>query len=288
KAGVYGAIANIIAIPLTTFLIMPLEALALLLDSVGLGAPIWWLCGIMLNGLLNLAHFVSTRPGAITMLPTMPLGAYGLIILGGIWLCLWKEKWRFFGLVPVLLGSVWMLQTRPPDLYITGDGRHVGVRSEDGELAMLRTRSGDFIRNMVLENAGIDGEAQALENWPEARCNKDSCSFTIDVSNRKWNILATRSGHYIPAIALSAACRRSDIVISERWLPKSCQPRWLKVDRNLLMQTGGMTINLSQNKIVTVRDRSGNHQWMRFRSPEEHRVRKSRIATEKSDSKNGE
>ncbi len=267
KAGVYGAIANIIAIPLTTFLIMPLEALALLLDSVGLGAPIWWLCGIMLNGLLNLAHFVSTRPGAITMLPTMPLGAYGLIILGGAWLCLWKQKWRLFGLFPILLGSVWMVQTRAPDLYISGDGRHVGVRSEDGELAMLRTRSGDFIRNMVLENAGIDGEAQALENWPGAQCNMDSCSFTVDISNRKWNILATRSSHYIPAIALSAACRRSDIVISERWLPKSCQPRWLKVDRSLLMQTGGMTIDLSKNRIVTVRERSGNHQWMRFRSP---------------------
>ena len=33
--GLYGALANIVAIPLTTFVIMPLEALALLLDVVG-------------------------------------------------------------------------------------------------------------------------------------------------------------------------------------------------------------------------------------------------------------
>ena len=56
KAGLYGALANIIAIPLTTFVIMPLEALALLLDSVGLGAPVWWLCGKALTGLIALAH----------------------------------------------------------------------------------------------------------------------------------------------------------------------------------------------------------------------------------------
>ena len=39
QAGLYGALANIVAIPLTTFVMMPLEALALLLDLVGLGAP---------------------------------------------------------------------------------------------------------------------------------------------------------------------------------------------------------------------------------------------------------
>ena len=40
RAGLYGVGANLIAIPLTTFVVMPLEALALVLDSVGLGAPL--------------------------------------------------------------------------------------------------------------------------------------------------------------------------------------------------------------------------------------------------------
>jgi len=39
KSGFYGALANVVAIPLTTFVIMPLEALALLFDLFGLGAP---------------------------------------------------------------------------------------------------------------------------------------------------------------------------------------------------------------------------------------------------------
>ncbi|MEO5494690.1 MAG: ComEC/Rec2 family competence protein [Sphingomonas sp.] len=44
KSGLYGAFANIVAIPLTTFVIMPAEALALALalDAIGLGAPFWW------------------------------------------------------------------------------------------------------------------------------------------------------------------------------------------------------------------------------------------------------
>ena len=268
KAGVYGALANIIAIPLTTFVIMPLEALALLLDGIGFGAPVWWLCERALTGLIGLAHFVASRPGAVTMLPTMPVIAFAFVLLGGLWVCLWKERWRFLGLIPALIGVLIIAGTRAPDLYITGDGRHVGIRNDRGELAMLRTRSGDFVRDMMLENAGVNGESQALEDWSNADCNADSCLVTIRKGGRDWQILATRSSHYIPVLALSAACRRVDIVISERWLPQACQPLWLKVDRDLLQQVGGMTIDLESRKISTVRDWTGRQHWTRYRSRE--------------------
>jgi len=266
KAGLYGALANIIAIPLTTFLIMPLEALALLLDGVGLGAPVWWLCEQALAGLIGLAHFVASRPGAVTMLPTMPVPAFALLLLGGLWLCLWRERWRALGLVPVLAGLLMVVATRAPDLYITGDGRHVAIRDERGQLAMLRSRGGDFIRDMIRENAGVEGELQALDARPDAACNADACVVSLRRGKRDWRILATRSRHHIPLLALAAACRRADIVVSERWLPQACQPRWLKIDRALLWQVGGMTIDLENQRIATARDRTGDHQWTRYRS----------------------
>src|SRR5207253_2403135 len=43
RSGLYGVGANIVAIPLTTFVIMPLEASALALDPLGLAKPVWWL-----------------------------------------------------------------------------------------------------------------------------------------------------------------------------------------------------------------------------------------------------
>lgn len=45
RTGVYGALANVIAIPLTTFATMPLIALALFLDLFGVGGPVWWAVG---------------------------------------------------------------------------------------------------------------------------------------------------------------------------------------------------------------------------------------------------
>lgn len=272
KTGIYGSLANVIAIPLTTFVIMPLEALALVLDIFGLGAPAWWLCEKALSMLLFIAHFVSSRPGAVTMMPTMPQMAFGLVVIGGLWLTLWSQRWRVWGIAPIILGIVVICAVRTPDLYITGDGRHVGIRSEGGELAMLRTRSGEFIRNIIMENAGIndgvEGAAMMMEVWPNAACNADSCVVTIKTADKNWVILATRSSYYIPALALSAACRRADIVISERYLPRSCQPRWIKADRALLGQLGGMTIDLENRRVETVLDRSGRHHWTRFSTPE--------------------
>jgi competence protein ComEC len=65
KAGLFGVAANLVAIPLTTFLIMPLEAGALFLDVAGLGAPLWWAAGQALVLLLWIAHEVASAKGAV-------------------------------------------------------------------------------------------------------------------------------------------------------------------------------------------------------------------------------
>ncbi len=76
KAGFYGAFANVVAIPLTTVVVMPLIAGSLFLDIAGLGAPGWWLVDQALKLLLGLAHWVSAKPGAVTRMPAMGSGSF--------------------------------------------------------------------------------------------------------------------------------------------------------------------------------------------------------------------
>jgi competence protein ComEC len=91
RAGLYGVAANLVAIPLTTFVIMPAQAAALILDSVGLGAPFWSLTGWSIGLLLQVAHGVADTPGASAVLPAMPRPAFGLIVAGALWLALWTR-----------------------------------------------------------------------------------------------------------------------------------------------------------------------------------------------------
>jgi len=261
KAGVYGAVANIIAIPLTTFVTMPLEALALLFDCVGAGAPFWWLTARSLDLLLWLAHSAASLPGSSAALPSMPAGAFALMVIGGLWIGLWRTRWRRLGAIPFAIGAIWALLTPAPDLLVTGDGRHVAVRTADGGLALLRDRTGDYVSDMMSENSGADGEPMLLSDQPDARCSRDLCLAEREAGARRWRILATRSTYLVPADQLIGACAMADIVISERQLPRGCKPRWLRLDRATLARTGGVAIALSNGSIRTVRHGPTDHPW---------------------------
>lgn len=262
KAGVYGALANIVAIPLTTFVIMPLEALALLLDVAGLGAPVWWLTQKALDLLLWLANTTASAPGAVAALPAMPGGAFALMVAGGLWLALWRSRARWAGLAPLAAGAAWAWLTPAPDLLVTGDGRHLALRMEDGGMALLRDRAGDYTRQMLAENGGIDDALVALADQPGARCSPDLCLIDVHAGARRWRVAATRSAYLLPWDKMAALCGSVDIFVSDRRLPAGCAPRWLKLDRETLAWTGGVAVTFASGRVVTVNGAAGRHPWV--------------------------
>lgn len=262
QSGVYGALANVVAIPLTTFVSMPLIALALLLDTVGLGAPVWWLVGQSLEALLALAHFTASQPGAVSTLPAMGRGAFLLFVAGGLWLALWSGRVRLWGLVPAALGALSLVLLRPPDVLVSGDGRHVGITGAvPGELLVLREGRGGYARDTLLELAGMNGATRSLDDWPGARCTAELCLVKLRRGDRQWTLLLTRTRDRFAERDLAAACAQVDIVVSDRRLPRSCRPRWLKADRRYLERSGGLAIDLADGEIARVADSQGEHGW---------------------------
>ncbi|KLI63954.1 ComEC/Rec2 family competence protein [Aurantiacibacter marinus] len=265
RAGIYGALANVIAIPLVTFISMPMIAIALVFDIVGAGAPFWWLTGKSLDLLIGIAHFTSSQPGAVKLVPQMTLATVLLFSAGGLWLALWKGNARLLGLLPAACATLLLMATPIPDVLISGDGRHVGITGEDDRLLVLRDTRSSFTRDNLLELAGVEGEPMPLAAWPGARCSPDFCAIRLDRGGRDWHILMSRSGDNVPERALAAACERADIVVSDRWLPRSCEPRWFKADGRMLSATGGLAIDLEGQSYRTVAQSEGDHGWWRGR-----------------------
>ncbi len=267
RAGVYGALANVVAIPLVTFISMPLIALALALDLVGLGTPAWWLVGKSLDLMLGIAHLTASQPGAVKLMPQMNGVTFALFLAGGIWLALWRGRARLLGLIPAAIASVLLLMTPVPDLLVSGEGRHVGITGEADRLLVLRHSKSDYTRENLMELAGVEGEPVALAEWPGAVCSADFCTVRLSRRGREWHILMSRSDERVTERALAAACERADIVISDRWLPQSCAPRWLKADRRMLEESGGLAITLdgsilgNEPKMLSVADMQGEHGW---------------------------
>lgn len=264
RAGIYGAFANVVAIPLVTFGSMPLIALALLLDLVGLGAPVWWLAGKSLELLLWIAHLAAAQPGAVRLMPQMGWGTFALFIAGGLWLALWRGKARLWGLAAAALAIGLLLATPAPDLLIAGDGRNVGIATAEGRLLLLHDSRSEFTRDNFKELAGVEAEPVALAEWPGADCNADFCAVTLRRAGRDWRLLLSRSRYLVDAGVLAAACARADIVVSERWLPRTCLPKRLKADGRMLARTGGLSVVLADPlRVETVASSQGEHGWWR-------------------------
>jgi competence protein ComEC len=262
RAGIYGSFANVLAIPLTTLIIMPLVALALLLDIAGAGAPVWWLADHAIHGLLAIAHFIADRPGSVRVMPTLSGWHFLLFVAGGLWLGLWEGRVRLWGLAPIVIGFLGLMTIQAPDLMVSGDGRHVGwIDPVSRRFVMLRNSSSDYALDNMMEVAGLRELPEAVSSVPGARCNSDFCAVALRTGGTVHHVLIAKGRLIVPEDQLARACKRSDVVIADRRLPGNCRPKWLKADRAMLDRSGGITIDLKQRRVTSVIDTQGDHGW---------------------------
>lgn len=263
RAGLYGAFANVIAIPLVTFISMPLIAMALLFDLVGAGAPFWWLAGESLDLLLEIARITAAQPGAVKLVPHIGLPTLLVFLAGALWIALWRGRARLWGILPVLVGTGLLVSTPTPDILVTRDGRDIGVVDERGSVHVLRQSDGSYAQENIVELAGTEAQPMLVTEWPDARCSADFCSVPLERGEKTWHVLVARTRNRLDERQLAAACERADIVIADRWLPRSCSPKWLKADGRFLAGSGGLAIHLEDEKLLKVSDTQGNHGWWR-------------------------
>jgi len=195
----------------------------------------------------------------------MGWGTFALFVAGGLWLALWRGRARLWGLAPAALAAVLLALTPTPDVLISGDGRQVGIVTEDGRLLSLRDTRSEFTRDNLMELAGVEADPVPLAEWPGATCSPDFCVLGVERGGRTWHLLLARSRNLIEERALVAACERADIVVADRYLPRSCRPRELLADRRMLDASGGLALVLRADGIDldAVADTQGEHGWWR-------------------------
>ncbi len=279
RAGLYGVLANLLAIPWSSFVIMPLLVLALVAELVGLGALVWPAVGWSMQWLIDLANATANLPGAVVRLPAMPAAAYAMIIAGGLWLTLWRTRLRWWGAGLGAVGMVMAIAAVPADLLVSSDGRHAALRLADGRLGLLRPRTGDFLKNMWGDALGLDvsGDGSAaFADLPGMACSADACVSVVRRGGRQWRLLATLSRDFVDRASFEPACATADIVISDRRMPEWCRPHWLRLDRAYLGENGAVAVWLGAGRVETVHERIGDHAW-RPKVPAWHRAQKTSL-----------
>ncbi len=262
KSQQYAVIANLIAIPICNVLVMPAALATLLAMPLGLEWAPLAVMGRGIDVMVWCATTVAALPGAIGRIPAIPSAAFGLMVAGGIWLLLWRSRWRLAGLVPIALGLAIAPTGALPDVLVSGDGRLVAVRGGDGRLAAIGGRGSAFDLSRWLEHDG-DGRAPAAAlaaGRERLACNAELC-------------LAAVKGHAVAIVshrrAMAEACAKAHIVVtSERWR-EACPSAVLLLDRTRLERSGPHAVTIAPGaiKAITVAEARGTRPW-RVDTPE--------------------
>jgi competence protein ComEC len=257
---VYGIAANMLAVPVTGFWIMPWAVLAMLLMPFGLEGmaltPLSWGVDVV----IWVAEEVAAWPGAVVLLPPMPTWSLGLVTLGGLWLCIWRRPWRWFGLAGIGAGLVAMLTVEVPDLFIDGSGRLLAARTADGGLLVSSKSVGRSTREAWLRRTGSEAPAGY---WPKQgasadgglRCDASGCVYRV---NEHIVAVAARGE------ALIEDCRLADVLISLVPVRGSCASASALLDRFDLWREGAHAVWLDRNRvrIESVNGVRGDRPWV--------------------------
>ena len=251
----YGFIANMAAIPITSFWVMPAILLSYLTAPFGCDGIFIDAAGLGTALTIRIATTVASWPHSIFYLPAMPSYIFAAIILGGLWLCLWREKWRYAAWFPIALGLLYPLYTATPAFFVSPEGTEWAVRLKDGTLVASNIKHDKFAVTQwqqILGNVPIlDAQALPPDN-KEIRCDDEGCTYTNGNT-----IIA------MPSVETAALedCEHATIVIAP-FVIKDCAAKQV-IDEAALETHGAHVIYFSDDKprIETTRDKRGERPW---------------------------
>lgn len=252
----YSLMGNLAAMPLIGGIIMPMALTALLALPFGLEYWPLWLMGKGIDAVTAIAATVSGWDGAVIRVAAIPTFSFVAMVVGGLWLILWRERWRVAGLLFAGIGLAVSGGAKQPDMLIGRDGTAIAVQSAPGRLSAPEGRGGSY----------------SLEHWLAAYADdrvpkeiRADGGFSCD-----WAACVTRAGGKTIALvrhpsALKEECRRADVVVAEFPIGRHCRAARVTVDVLDLKANGAHALYLDGQsiRIETVAQMRGDRPWTR-------------------------
>ena len=172
-----GFLSNLVAIPFTAMVVMPMGGFALLSLATPWSDPIFSLWACSLQGLVSIAHS-SAAYGTSLILHVPPHSSFWFAwtMISVFWLLLWKQTWRWWGAGAWILCSFLGYRTRIiPSLLV--DGHHgllgwLDHAANPPTLWVSSLRKGKYITKRWAQSYGLHKIAKLPEVslwWAEGK-----------------------------------------------------------------------------------------------------------------------
>ena len=175
----YGVLANGLAIPVISLVVMPFALLSVVLMPFGLEALPLVVLGKGLELVLAISDYVAALPGAQRIIPQLPIASAISFAIGAALVCLMKERGKYAGALFLIAGLTMAQFTVPPDILIERTAANVAFRNDSGDLVFASARKGRFAAEKWLQANGEETgfkEAVARTGW---KCDARSCRAEV-------------------------------------------------------------------------------------------------------------
>ena len=209
-----GLLANMLAMPLVGFLVMPFILISMLLMPFGFEYLPLAIVNVGVSQVVEIAHWVNelSNIGVTGAIPIACLAWFGI---GISLLTLCRTHLRYLAVIPFFAMIIAYQPPDKPDILVSENGRAIAVRTKTEELALLYPRRNPFVTENWRKASRIN--RYAALNLPDEQCNRD----------RRIHILPTSKVlHvvYAPEL-LASSCNRADILIAPRLWWVRCRGR---------------------------------------------------------------
>jgi competence protein ComEC len=243
----YYIVANVIAVPLTAFWVMPMGMLALLAMPLGLEDPFLVAMGWGIDGVLVIGRSVSAWPAAVLAVPHMPAWGLAVMSVGIAWLGIWRSRVRLVGLVGILVGTASPMMERLPDVLVSPEARLIAVRTGEGVVYQQISGASRFTREAWWRYWNVAAPVRLMQGGP---CDGEMCRIAV--------------GGRSVVIARKGGSCAADLVVSAEPLRLGCGAEVATIDRFNVWRQGAHAAWLGPDGVRVVSDKAyrGDRPWV--------------------------
>lgn len=229
RAAPLALLANLAAMPVVSLLVMPAALASVALMPFGLERVALVPMGWGIDWVMAVGRTTAEWSGSWGGVSAAPAAALLPVVIGFLWLALWRERWRLAGLLPMLAAIPIMFAAARPDVLIDAGGETVAVRGADGRYSIVNPKAGRFAAEYWLR---ADADPRDVDNDISAgvACDESGCVARLATGT----LVAVGS----TADALEDDCRLSGLVVSRYRAPSWCRRSATVIDRQALAEGG--------------------------------------------------
>jgi competence protein ComEC len=138
-----GLFTNLTAMPIVSAIVMPFAVLGALAMPFGLDGPFFQVMGLGLSATIAIAKWFSERSPA-DIVGLVPPAAVAVLTVALLIATICSTWLRIIAVPVALVGLIALIDSPQPDLFVSEDGRLVGLDVGEGRIAVNRARPNEF------------------------------------------------------------------------------------------------------------------------------------------------